>query len=285
MTVSPRCSVGSSCHEELRSPSPMPAFTRSDLPELHIFVAIVRRRSFKQAAIELGLTTSALSHAMNKLENRIGVRLLHRTNRTVVPTPIGEKLAERLELGFQTIGDALADVQAYRQKPSGELRINLPKDAARLLVAPVLADFTAAHPLVHLVLSVEDRPVDIVAEGFDVGIRYGGTVPRGHGSVGADRSLTLGGGRIAGLSCPMWSPGTAGRPHAPCLHSRPLRRQLDFQMGTWRRRCDGTRSTCRVRLPSTKPRRRSTLPSKASAWAMCLERRALRGSGRGRWKS
>lgn len=155
----------------------MPSFARSELPELHLFVTIVRRRSFRRAAIELGLTTSALSHAMRKLETRMGVRLLHRTARSVVPTPVGERLAARLEQSFEGIEDALGDVESYRRDPAGELRLNLPRDAVRLVIGPVLAPFAAAFPHVQLLLMVEDRPIDIVAEGYDAGVRYGGAVP------------------------------------------------------------------------------------------------------------
>lgn len=155
----------------------MPAFGRSDLPELHIFLTIARRRSFSQAATKLGLSTSALSHAMKKLEARIGVRLLHRTNRTVVPTHVGERLAVRLDQGFQTISEALGEIETFRANPSGELRINLLRDAARLMIGPILPDFVKAYPQVRVVMAAEDRPVDIIAEGFDVGVRYGGTVP------------------------------------------------------------------------------------------------------------
>ncbi len=151
---------------------------RFDLPDLQIFTAIVRHRSFKRAAIELGVTTSALSHAMRKLETKMGVRLLHRTSRTVMPTAPGQLLAERLEQGFDLIGAALSGIESYRQNPSGPLRINVPLDAARLLLSPVLAAFAAQYPQVALILSVEDRPVDIIAEGYDAGIRYGGTVPQ-----------------------------------------------------------------------------------------------------------
>lgn len=151
---------------------------RFDLPDLQIFATIVRHRSFKRAAIELGVTTSALSHAMRKLETKMGVRLLHRTSRTVMPTAPGALLAERLEQGFDLIGAALSSIESYRQNPSGSLRINLPQDAARLLLWPMLASFSAQYPQVALTLSVEDRPVDIIAEGFDAGIRYGGTVPQ-----------------------------------------------------------------------------------------------------------
>lgn len=155
----------------------MPHYSRSELPDLQIFVTIVRRRNFKLAAIELGVTTSALSHRMKKLEDRMGVRLLHRTNRAVVPTPVGEKLAQRLEGSFDAIGEAIGEVESYRQNPVGQLRMNVPNDAARLLIGPVLRDFALACPQVQLVLAVEDRPVDVIAEGFDAGVRYGGTVP------------------------------------------------------------------------------------------------------------
>jgi len=160
-----------------QSETEMPAFSRPELAELHMFVTVARRRSFRQAAIELGLSTSALSHAIKKLEERMGVRLLHRTSRTVVPTPIGEGLAEQLQQAFQTIGEALGEVETFRTNPHGELRINVPRDAARMLIAPVLPEFQAAFPHVNLMMTVEDRPIDIVAEGYDAGIRYGGTVP------------------------------------------------------------------------------------------------------------
>lgn len=155
----------------------MPAFRRSDLPELHIFLTIARRRSFAQAAKELGLTTSAVSRAMQKLEDNLGVRLLHRTNRAVAPTGIGERLAERLDQGFECIATALGEIESFRQNPVGELRINIPRDAGRLLIGPVLPAFVAAYPQVELIVIAEDRPVDIIAEGFDLGVRYGGTVP------------------------------------------------------------------------------------------------------------
>lgn len=155
----------------------MPTFKRSELPELLIFLTIARRRSFAQAATELGVSTSALSHAMQKLEDRLGVRLLHRTNRSVAPTVVGERLAERLDQGFQSINDALGELESFRDNPAGELRINMPRDAGRLLLGPILAEFSAAFPNVQLIVAAEDRPVDIIAEGFDLGIRYGGAIP------------------------------------------------------------------------------------------------------------
>ncbi|MGO9428684.1 LysR family transcriptional regulator [Rhodoblastus sp.] len=150
----------------------MSAFRRSDLPELQIFLTIARRRSFAQAAKELGLTTSALSRAMQKLEDHLGVRLLHRA-----PTLIGKRLAQRLDQGFETIAKALGEIETFRENPVGELRINIPHDAGRLLIGPILPAFVAAYPQVELIITAEDGPVDIIAEGFDLGVRYGGTAP------------------------------------------------------------------------------------------------------------
>lgn len=156
----------------------MPAFTRAELADLNVFMTIVRRRSFRQSALELGVTTSALSHSMKNLESRLGVKLLNRTSRSVVPTLAGSALAERLEQGFQTIAEALAELDVHRDAPVGRLRLNVPRDASRLLLGPVLPGFFARYPDIQLEVAVEDRMVDIVADGFDAGIRYGGTVPR-----------------------------------------------------------------------------------------------------------
>ncbi|GAB3372822.1 LysR family transcriptional regulator [Azotobacter armeniacus] len=156
----------------------MPAFTRADLADLNVFMTIVRRRSFRQSALELGVTTSALSHSMKNLELRLGVKLLNRTSRSVVPTLAGSALAERLEQGFQTIAEALAELDVHRDAPVGRLRLNVPRDASHLLLGPVLPGFFARYPDLQLEVAVEDRMIDIVADGFDAGIRYGGTVPR-----------------------------------------------------------------------------------------------------------
>ena len=156
----------------------MPAFTRSELADLNVFMAVARRQSFRQAAIELGLTTSALSHSVKNLETRLGVKLLNRTSRSVVPTVAGSELADKLERGFQAIGDALGELDVHRGVPAGRLRINVPRDAARLLIGPILPRFFESYPDVQLEITVEDRMVDIVADGYDAGIRYGGTVPQ-----------------------------------------------------------------------------------------------------------
>lgn len=156
---------------------PATALSRSDLADLNAFRMVERLRSFTKAAVELGITTSALSHAIRNLETRLGVRLLNRTSRTVFPTEAGASLARRLNVGFQEIGDALDEINRMRDRPAGRLRLNVLSDGARLIVARYLPKFLSKYPEVEVEVCVDDRMVDIVAEGFDAGIRFGGTVP------------------------------------------------------------------------------------------------------------
>jgi DNA-binding transcriptional LysR family regulator len=150
---------------------------RIDFADLKSFLTIVRCRSFRVAAIELGQTASALSHAMRRLEDRLGAKLLNRTSRAVSPTAVGRDLAERLEDGFNQIGSALATFEAPGAARLGEIRLNVFADAAHLLIAPALPQFARLCPEVRLTVVVENRPIDIVAEGYDAGIRYGHYVP------------------------------------------------------------------------------------------------------------
>ena len=112
----------------------MSIFDRTQLADLRVFLAIMRTRSFKSAAIQLGLTPSAASHAMRRLEERLGTKLLNRTSRAVAPTDTGLALAARLEDGFDLIGQALAGIDAPGSGRFGALRINVFADAAHLLI-------------------------------------------------------------------------------------------------------------------------------------------------------
>jgi len=150
---------------------------RIDFADLKSFLAIVRCRSFRLAAIELGQTPSAVSHAMRRLEDRLGAKLLNRSSRSVSTTAAGRDLAARLEEGFNQIGSALETFEAPGTARLGEIRLNVFADAAHLLVAPALPEFTRMCPDVRLTVVVENRPIDIVAEGYDAGIRYGHYVP------------------------------------------------------------------------------------------------------------
>lgn len=150
---------------------------RIDFADLKSFLAIVRCRSFKLAAIELGQTPSAVSHAMRRLENRLGAKLLNRSSRSVSATAAGRDLAARLEDGFNLIGSALETFEAPGTARLGEIRLNVFADAAHLLIAPALPEFVRMCPDVRLTVVVENRPIDIVAEGYDAGVRYGHYVP------------------------------------------------------------------------------------------------------------
>lgn len=156
---------------------PVTRLSRADLADLNAFRAVERLRSFTQAAVELGITTSALSHAVRNLETRLGVRLLNRTSRTVAPTDAGAALALRLNVGFNEISEALDEVNAFRDRPVGRIRLNVLRDGAALIVAPYLPRFLKRYPDVQVDLTIDDNMVDIVAAGFDAGIRHGGTIP------------------------------------------------------------------------------------------------------------
>jgi DNA-binding transcriptional LysR family regulator len=150
-----------------------------DFSDLRVFVTILRTGSFKAAAIQLGLTPSAASHAMKRLEDKLSTQLLYRSSRAVSPTAAGAELALQLEEGFDKIGAALGMLDAAAASSLGELRINVFADAAHLLVEPAIPEFVKQCPNVKLAIVVDDRPIDIVSEGYDAGIRYGHYVPEG----------------------------------------------------------------------------------------------------------
>jgi len=143
---------------------------RGDLANLTAFVAVADQRSFRAAASRLGVTPSALSHSMRQLEERLEVRLLHRTTRSVSLTDAGLRLLERLRPAIDQITGALEDLNEERQRPLGRLRIYANHLAAAAVIAPIWGRFLSTYPEVHLELAVGDTPIDIVAKGFDAGI-------------------------------------------------------------------------------------------------------------------
>ncbi|MBB4570037.1 DNA-binding transcriptional LysR family regulator [Rhizobium leguminosarum] len=153
--------------------------TRADLADLETFVAIARAGGFRKAAALRGVSGSALSHSIRGLEARLGVRLFHRTSRSISLTAAGEVLLAELEPHFLGIQAAMDLLDSFRSGPTGRVRVTTLRDAAELLIAPRLHSFRRNYPDVEIEVSVEDRFIDMVAEGFDAGIRYGGTVPEG----------------------------------------------------------------------------------------------------------
>lgn len=144
-----------------------------DYTELLSFVEVARLRSFRQAAIKLCLTPSALSHTIRSLEQRLQVKLLNRTTRSVSLTEAGSLLLERIAPAFEEVASAVHAVQALQTQPAGTVRLNVPSLAAHMLVPPMLAAFCRRYPDIALRITVEDSLVDIVDGGFDIGIRSG----------------------------------------------------------------------------------------------------------------
>lgn len=153
-------------------------FRRSDLADLSYFLEIAKHRNFRRAALELGIGASALSHALRSLEERLGVRLLNRTSRSVTLTAAGEALQSALARPFDEIGSALDVLNRFRDAPMGRVRLSVPTEAAAFLVGPVMATFLDRYPDVEIEFSVNNRMIDVIENGFDAGIRYGGTVPQ-----------------------------------------------------------------------------------------------------------
>ncbi|RYE71656.1 MAG: LysR family transcriptional regulator, partial [Oxalobacteraceae bacterium] len=151
---------------------------RGDLDDLAAFAAVAGTRSFTRAAAQLGLSPSALSHALKALETRLGVRLLARTTRSVSPTRAGEQLLRSLDPALAQVAQGLAALADWRDAPSGTVRLTTFGYAARTILAPRLPRFLLDHPDVSVEVIVEDRLTDLVAGGFDAGIRLGETVER-----------------------------------------------------------------------------------------------------------
>lgn len=151
--------------------------SRTDLADYSYFLAIARHRSFRRAGLDLGVSASALSHALKGLETRVGIRLLNRTNRSVTLTAAGEDLLAAISNPFDEIEQAVDRLNRYRDAPTGRIRINIPSDAASLLIGPVLPAYVDRYPEMELDVAVSNHLVDVIHGGFDAGIRYGGTVP------------------------------------------------------------------------------------------------------------
>ena len=174
--------------------------TKASLADLSAFVAVARHRSFRAAADAMGVSRSSLSHALRGLEQQLGVRLLHRTTRSVAPTEIGQQLLERLAPMLHELDHMLTSVSGGADVPAGHLRINANESAARWLLRTVVQGFLERHPRVTLDLVSEGRLVDIVAEGFDAGVRLREFGPAGHGDRAFWRRRALPGCGGAGLS-------------------------------------------------------------------------------------
>ena len=145
---------------------------KANLGDLNAFVAVVRAKGFRGGARQSGASASAISEAVRRLEAQMGVRLLNRTTRSVVPTEVGQRLHERLGPALTEVEAAMDVVNSFRDRPAGTLKLNVPISASRLVLPAIVPGFLAAYPDIVLEIVAEDSFVDVIAAGCDAGIRY-----------------------------------------------------------------------------------------------------------------
>jgi len=151
---------------------------KSGLTELEVVLAVARRQGFRAAALELDMSTTAVSNAVASLEARLGARLFHRTTRSVSLTEAGQRFVAQIGPSVINIQEAMAAVAEHTANPSGTLRINSSLGAALMVFEPILLRFLQRYPAMTVDISTEGRLVDIIAEGFDAGLRASSKVPQ-----------------------------------------------------------------------------------------------------------
>ncbi len=193
----------------------------SGLFELHAVVTVANHASFRRAAADLGMSPSALSHAVATLETRLGVRLFNRTTRSVSLSQAGEQFLARVRPALHEISGAMADVSDLRDTPSGLLRINASERAAEA-VLPIVTDYLGRFPDMQIDLVVDGRMIDIVADNFDIGMRLAEMVPQDMVAItfGPDISWA-----VVGSPAYFAEHGTPKVPH-DLLNHRCIRRRL-----------------------------------------------------------
>ncbi|MBN8754697.1 MULTISPECIES: LysR family transcriptional regulator [Variovorax] len=164
---------------------------RTGMTELEVVLAVARRNSFRAAALELGMSTTAVSSAVAGLEARLKVRLFNRSTRSVALTDAGQRYVERIAPALAEIRSAGEEAGTGSGVPSGTLRINAPQGAAFLLLEPLFSTYAQRHPQVRIDIVSESRMVDIVAGGFDAGIRLAESVPQDMIAVPLSRDIRM----------------------------------------------------------------------------------------------
>jgi len=181
-----------------------------------MFLAVVEDRSFTRAAARLGLSQSGLSHAIRRLESRLGLRLLSRTTRSLAPTEAGEEVLKTLRPALADIQDRLVSLAQFRDRPAGTIRITTPEHAARTILWPAVDRLTAGNPDIHVELNVESGLSDLVAERFDAGVRLGERLEKDMIAVRISPRL-----RMAAVGAPSYFArrGVPVTPHDLSLHA------------------------------------------------------------------
>lgn len=164
---------------------------RTGMTELEVVLAVARRNSFRGAAQELGMSTTAVSSAVAGLEARLKVRLFNRSTRSVALTDAGRRYVERIAPALAEIHSAGEEAGTGPDVPSGKLRINAPQGAASLLLEPLFLQYAQRYPEVRIDIVSESRMIDIVAEGFDAGIRLAESVPQDMIAVPLSRDIRM----------------------------------------------------------------------------------------------
>jgi DNA-binding transcriptional LysR family regulator len=221
---------------------------RPGLNDLDAVMAIARKASFRAAALELSMSTTALSNAVGKLEADLGVRLFNRTTRSVSLTDAGRLFIEQVGPALKDIHSAMETARSQQTTPSGTLRINAFAMAAREILSPLVMEFLRRYPKVHVDLVTEGRLVDIVAEGFDLGVRGADLVPSDMIAVSLGRPQ-----RYAVVGAPGYVE-THGKPQVPpdLLHHPCIRVRLpNGSLYRWEFEKDGQTAQINVSGPIT----------------------------------
>ena len=163
---------------------------RDELSVLSAFLAVADERSFTKAAKRLNISTSGLSHAIRRLEEQIGVRLLTRTTRSVSPTDAGEQLLAQLRPALSDIRGVLTSLSGLQSTPVGRIRLLCPRLAAKTVVGPKLGQFARDYPAVELEITTDDSRVDLVSAGYDAGIQFGEYIAQDMVAVRVSPDLT-----------------------------------------------------------------------------------------------
>ncbi|QSQ19059.1 LysR family transcriptional regulator [Pyxidicoccus parkwayensis] len=217
---------------------------RSDLADLSAFTLLAAEGSFTRAAARLGMSQSALSHAMKALEQRLGVRLLSRTTRSVATTEAGEELLRTLRPAFDDIAAGLEHLGTKRAKPAGTVRLTMIKQAAVSLIRPMLPGFLATYPDIQVEVDIDDGFTDIVAQRFDAGIRFGEQVAKDMVAVRVGPDI-----RAAVVASPAY---LAARPAPRTPRELASHRCINYRLATarslyaWEFEEDGRRFKVRV---------------------------------------
>ncbi|MHC2016580.1 LysR family transcriptional regulator [Methylobacterium sp. CM6247] len=221
---------------------------RADLSDLAAFASVASHRSFRKGATELGVSPSALSHALRGLEARMGVRLLHRTTRSVAVTEAGAILLARLGPALAEIGEAVDAARLLSAEVSGSLRINAPHVACRLILMPLVTRLLVRHPKIAVEIIGDNAMTDVVADGFDAGIRMGDRVAKDM------IALPIGGPqRFAVIGSPSYLDGRGipRRPQDLAGHACIRQRFPDGRLFKWEFERDGSACDIEVEGPLT----------------------------------